>query len=360
MKKILLLALLIISGKSIAQSGEGALTTALPFLQINSDARAGGMGDIGVATSPDAYSLFHNPAKIAFNKNGMSIGLSYVPWLRNLTDDIFAGNVSVVNRFSETSAWGADLKFFSLGQIDLTDASGASLNSINPTELAISGYYALKLSDKISMSVGLKYVNSNLDVNSGLEAVNSFAVDIAAYYQSDEENFGTFNGRYRIGLNVANIGPKVEYSPGEEDFIPTIAKLGGGFDFIFDDFNTLGVNVEFRKLLVPSSGSASERGWFEGMFTSLLDRSFSEELREVNWSLGAEYKYNNAFAVRAGYFNESETKGNRQFFTLGTGFTAQAFSVDLSYLINTSDVNNPLENTLRFSLSFDLGAIYED
>ncbi|WP_442267241.1 type IX secretion system outer membrane channel protein PorV [Tenacibaculum sp. ZS6-P6] len=362
MKKILLLTLAIsITGiKLNAQLDAKALTTAVPFLQINSDARAGGMGDIGVATSSDAFSLYHNPAKIAFNSNKLSIGASYVPWLRNLTDDIFAGNLSVINRFSENSAWGADLKLFSLGRIDLTSTDGSSNGSINPTELAISGYYSLKLSEKLSMAVGLKYINSNLDVDSTLEAVNSFAVDVAAYYQSDEQNYGTFNGRYRIGLNVANIGPKVEYTPGNEDFIPTIAKLGGGFDFIFDDYNTLGLNVEFRKLLVPSSGSRSERGWFEGMFTSLVDRSFSEELQEVNWSLGAEYLYNNAFAVRAGYFNESEEKGNRKFFTLGAGFTANAFNVDLSYLVNVSDVNNPLENTLRFSISFDLGEIYED
>ena len=360
MKKIILLTLLVAYQTVMnAQVDSRAITTSLPFLQINSDARAGGMGDIGVATSSDAFSLFHNPAKIAFNKNKLSIGLSYVPWLRNLTDDIFAGNASVVNRFNENSAWGADFKYFSLGRIDLTSDSGISNGSINPTELAISGYYSLKLSEKFSMGVGLKYINSNLDVDDTLEAVNSFAVDISAYYQSDEENYGTFNGRYRIGVNVANIGPKVEYTPGEENFIPTVGKLGGGFDFIFDDFNTLGVNLEFRKLLVPSSGTESTRGWFEGMFTSLLDRSFGEELRETNWSLGAEYLYNNAFALRAGYFNESETKGNRKFFTLGAGFTAQAFSVDLSYLINTSDVNNPLENTLRFSLAFDIGEIYD-
>ncbi len=361
MKKIILFTLLVIYQVKIsAQVDSRAITTSLPFLQINSDARAGGMGDIGVATSSDAFSLFHNAAKIAFNKNKLSVGLSYVPWLRNLTDDIFAGNISVVNRFDENSAWGADFKYFSLGRIDLTSDTGTSTGSINPTELAISGYYSLKLSERFSMAVGLKYINSNLDVDDTLEAVNSFAVDLSAYYQSDEESYGSFNGRYRIGINVANIGPKVEYTPGEENFIPTIGKIGGGFDFIFDDFNTLGLNLEFRKLLVPSSGTDSTRGWFDGMFTSLVDRSFGEELRETNWSLGAEYLYNNAFALRAGYFNESETKGNRKFFTLGAGFTAQAFSVDLSYLINTSDVNNPLENTLRFSLAFDIGEIYDD
>lgn len=360
MRKITLILLCLVSIKTNAQETPQPITTAIPFLLISSDARGGGMGDLGVATSSDAYALFHNPSKIAFNKNGLSFGFNYVPWLRNLTDDIFAGNLSLVKRFSDTQAWGVDFKYFSLGQIDLTDAAGLPLGYENPSELAISGYYSMKLSERFSMGVGLKYLNSNLDVNQELQAVNSFGVDISGYYQSPENNFGSFNGRYRLGFNIANIGPKVEYTPGEQNFIPTIGKLGGGFDFIFDDYNVLGVNLEFRKLLVPSDSAVSDRGWFEGMFTSLGDRAFSEEVKEVNWSLGAEYLYNKAFALRGGYFHESEVKGNRQYFTLGAGFTANAFSLDLSYLMNTSDVNNPLENTLRFSLSVNLGEIYED
>ncbi|WP_271406766.1 type IX secretion system outer membrane channel protein PorV [Tenacibaculum soleae] len=337
------------------------ITTATPFLLVSSDARAGGMGDVGVATSADAFSIFHNPAKTVFNQNKISIGLNYTPWLRNLTDDIFVGNVSYVNRFKEKAAWGVDVKYFSLGQVDLTDTDGTSTGTQNPSEFAITGIYSMKLSEKFSMGIGLKYINSNIDVNdSSIKAVNSFAVDVSGYYQSDEENYGNFNGRYRLGFNIANIGPKVEYTPGEENFIPTNAKIGGGFDFILDSNNIIGLNLEFTKLLVPSSGAASSRSWFEGMFTSLGDRSFSEELKETTWALGAEYLYDNAFALRAGYFHESEEKGLRQFLTLGAGFTTQALNLDLSYLINTSAINNPLENTLRFSLSFDLGEIYED
>ncbi|CAM1373342.1 Por secretion system protein porV precursor [Tenacibaculum litopenaei] len=357
MKKLTIL-LLCIAGCIKMQAQQG-ITTATPFLLITSDARAGGMGDIGVATSSDAFSIFHNAAKSAFNENEISIGLNYTPWLRNLTDDIFAGNLSYVHRFKENAAWGVDIKYFSLGKIDLRDNAGTSNGSINPNELAITGIYSLKLSETFSMGVGLKYINSNLDVSNNLDAVNSFAVDVSAYYRSEEENYGTFNGRYRLGINVANIGPKVSYTPNTESFIPTNLKLGGGFDFIFDDYNLLGLNVEFTKLLVPSSPN-STRGWFDGMFTSLGDRSFSEELQEVTWALGAEYLYNKAFALRAGYFHESENKGNRQYFTMGAGFKARSFSLDLSYLMNTSDVNNPLENTLRFSLSFDLGQIYDD
>ncbi|MFD0994135.1 type IX secretion system outer membrane channel protein PorV [Tenacibaculum geojense] len=361
-KYILFITSCLVSLGAIAQDNDPKpITTATPFLLISSDARSGGMGEIGVSTSSDAYSLFHNPAKIAFNKNALSIGFNYVPWLRNLTDDIFAGNLSIVNRYSETASWGVDFKYFSLGSIEFTDDLGQPNGTKNPSEFALSGYYAMKLSEKFSMSVGLKYINSNLDIDdSNMTAINSFAVDVSGFYQSDVESYGDFEGRYRLGFNIANIGPKVEYTPGAENFIPTIAKLGGGFDFIFDEYNTLGVNLEFRKLLVPSSGPESSRGWFEGMFTSLGDRDFSEELQETNWSLGAEYLYNEAFAVRAGYFHESEVKGNRQYFTMGAGFKARAFAIDLSYLMNTSDVNNPLENTLRFSLGIDIGEIFED
>lgn len=348
----------------------GGITTAMPFLLIIPDARAGGMGDIGVATSADAFSLFHNPSKMAFSNRQVKAGITYSPWLRNLTDDIFTGSLAYMNRFSENAAWGADLKYFSLGQIDLTDSQGNSNGTINPNELAFTGSYALKLSETFSMGVSLKYLRSNLTltgVSGNLQPINSFAVDVSGYYQSLEENYGNFNGRYRLGFNIANIGPKVSYVPGtdQDDFIPTNLKLGGGFDFILDDYNIISTNIEFTKLLVPSpqaDGSDQDKGWIEGMFSSFGDAEggFSEEIKEFTYALGAEYLYNNAFALRAGYFHESETKGNRQFFTLGGGFKTNALNIDLSYLINASDVNNPLENSLRFSLSFDLGEVFED
>ncbi|PQB07802.1 hypothetical protein BST83_12050 [Polaribacter filamentus] len=347
----------------------GGITTATPFLLIVPDARAGGMGDIGVATTADAFSLFHNPAKIVFSDRQIKTGLTYSPWLRNLTDDIFIGSGSYINRFSENSAWGADFKYFSLGQIDLTDDTGNPNGTINPNELAATGSYALKLSETFSMGVSLKYIRSNLAFNgtagNSLQPINSFAVDVSGYYQSYEENYGNFNGRYRIGFNIANIGPKVSYTPGQEDFIPTNLKFGGGFDFILDDYNIISTTVEFTKLLVPTpqlDGSDDDQGWIQGMFSSFGDApgGFSEELQEFTYALGGEYLYNNAFALRAGYFHESQDKGNRQYFTLGGGFKTNALNIDLSYLINSSDVNNPLENSLRFSLSFDLGEIYDN
>jgi hypothetical protein len=347
----------------------GGITTATPFLLIVPDARAGGMGDMGVATSADAFSLFHNAAKMTFSNRQIKTGITYSPWLRNLTDDIFIGSASYMNRYSENAAWGADFKYFSLGQIDLTDSNGIPNGTINPNELAVTGSYALKLSETFSMGVGLKYIRSNLAFTgtqgSSLQPINSFAVDISGYYQSLEENYGDFNGRYRLGFNFANVGPKVSYTPGEEDFIPTNLKIGGGFDFILDDYNTISTNVEFTKLLVPTpqpDGSEQDQGWVEGIFSSFGDApgGFSEELKEFTYAFGAEYLYNNAFALRGGYFHESQDKGNRQYFTLGGGFKTNAMNIDLSYLVNSSDVNNPLENSLRFSLSFDLGEVFDD
>ncbi len=346
----------------------GGITTATPFLLIVPDARAGAMGDMGVATSADAFSLFHNPAKITFSNRQVKTGITYSPWLRNLTDDIFIGSGSYINRFSERAAWGADFKYFSLGQIDLTDSGGNSNGTINPNELVFTGSYALKLSETFSAGVSLKYIRSNLAFNgtvgNALQPINSFAVDISGYYQSLEENYGDFNGRYRLGFNITNVGPKVSYTPGQEDFIPTNLKLGGGFDFILDDYNTVATTVEFTKLLVPTpqpDGSEQTQGWVEGMFNSFTDApgGFSEEMKEFTYALGAEYLYNNAFAIRGGYFHESQDKGNRQYFTIGGGFKTNALNIDLSYLVNSSDVNNPLENSLRFSLSFDLGEVYD-
>ena len=368
-KKIVLCVVLSVFAIVKISSQTGGITTATPFLLIVPDARAGGMGDMGVATNADGFSLFHNPAKIAFSNRQILSGITYSPWLRNLTDDIFIGSGSYINRFSENAAWGADFKYFSLGQIDLTNDRGESTGSINPNELVATGSYSLKLSETFAMGVSLKYIRSNLAFNgtpgNSLQPINSFAVDVSGYYQSLEENYGNFNGRYRLGFNIANIGPKVSYTPGEEDFIPTNLKLGGGFDFIMDDYNTISTTIEFTKLLVPTpqlDGSDQDKGFVEGMFSSFGDApgGFSEELKEFTYALGAEYLYNNAFALRAGYFHENEDKGNRQYFTLGGGFKTNALNIDLSYLINASDVNNPLENSLRFSVSFDLGEIYED
>ncbi len=376
MKKIILVSLIVFTciGKVSAQDEPNPITTAAPFLLIAPDARAGGMGDVGVATSPDANSQHWNASKFAFMKSQFSIGVIYTPWLSEITDDVFLGGFSFANKIDDRSAWAASLRYFSLGKIQLTDINGLEIGNENLNEFSIDGSYSLKLSEMYSMGVTLRYIRSDLGIesaNSTINPVNTFAVDVSGYFQSDETNYGDFNGVWRGGFNISNIGPKVSYSDdGNENFIPTNLKLGGGFDFILDSYNTVSINLELNKLLVPTPSvsddgeppySQEDVGFFSGMFSSFGDapNGFSEELKEFAWGLGAEYMYDNSFAIRAGYFNESDLKGARKYFTLGSGFKFKSTRLDISYLFNASDINNPLENTLRFSLSFDFGDMFE-
>lgn len=373
MKKplVLFLILILYIGKIYAQDEPNPITTAAPFLLIAPDARSGGMGDIGVATMPDANSQHFNPAKNAFLNSSFVLGINYTPWLRNLTNDVFVASISTASPIDERSAWGASLKYFSLGTIDLTDTGGNPIGSENPNEFSIDGSYSLLLSDYFSMGVGVRYIRSDFALrveNSDLKTVNTFAVDVAGYYESDEVNYGNFNGIWRGGFNISNIGPKVELTDGgRESFIPTNLRLGGGFEFILDDLNSITANLEFNKLLVPTppirsdetgeiiEGKDDDVGFLGGIFQSFGDApgGFSEELKEFTWAFGAEYSYDQTIAFRAGYFNENDLKGARKYFTLGAGVKFRSTKLDLSYLINSADVNNPLENTLRFSLSFD-------
>ena len=379
MKKLVLILIAIsaVIPSVNAQDEPNPITTAAPFLLIVPDARAGGMGDIGVASSADANSQHHNPAKYAFLNSQYAIGINYTPWMRELVSDVFLGGVTLGNRLNDRAAWAASMKYFTYGEIQLTDGNGNPIGVEKPNEFSLDGTYALKLSEYYSMGVTMRYIRSDFALKSSndlLNTVNTFAVDISGYYQSDEQNYGDFNGRWRGGFNISNIGPKVSYSDGgKENFIPTNMKLGGGFDFILDDYNKISALVEFTKLLVPTppirdengnviEGKEDNVGFFGGMFQSFSDApdGFSEEMAEFTWALGGEYVYNNAFALRAGYFHESDLKGARQFFTVGTGFKFKSSKLDISYLFNASDVNNPLENTLRFSLAFDFGDLYED
>jgi len=378
MRKILIITLtFFVAFSNInAQDNPNPITTAAPFLLIAPDARAGGMGDIGVATSPDAFSQHWNASKMAFMPSQFSVGVIYTPWLRELTNDVFLGGFSFANRIDERSAWAASLKYFNLGQIDLTDINGAPEGTEKLNEFSVDGSYSLKLSEMYSMGVTLRYIRSDLGIesaNSTINPVNTFSVDISGYFQSNEANYGNFNGIWRGGFNISNIGPKVSYSnDGKENFIPTNLKIGGGFDFILDNYNKLSLNLEFNKLLVPTPSISvndnnqppyvqEDVSFFSGIFKSFGDApdGFSEELKEFTWGLGAEYMYDNAFAVRAGYFNESDLKGARKYFTIGSGFKFKSTRLDISYLFNASDINNPLENTLRFSLSFDFGDLFE-
>lgn len=379
MKKSSLIIIIFFLGifSGYSQDDLNPITTAAPFLLISPDARAGGIADMGAATSPDASSLHYNAAKNAFAASQWQIGLNYTPWLRNLTNDVSLTSAFVTNKINDKSAWSASLKYFSLGSIELTDDIGLPIGVENPNEFSFDASYAMKLSENFSMAVGLRYIHSNLTLrieDSDIQTVNTFAVDLGGYYQSEENNYGAFNGKWRGGFNISNIGPKVELVVGGvESFIPTNLRLGGGFDFILDDVNVITAGIEFNKLLVPTppirsnetgeviEGKDNDVGFLKGMFQSFYDapRGFEEELEEVAWALSAEYMYNQVFAVRAGYFHESPNKGNRQYFTVGAGFRFRSSTLDLSYLINASDVNNPLESTLRFSLSINLGDVYE-
>lgn len=372
------------------------ITTGVPFLLIASDARAAAMGDMGVATSVDAYSQQWNPSKYAFSETKSGFGVSYTPYLSKLVNDIFLGNVTYFNRLNERSAFALSFKYFSLGDVEFRETADDIGLIQRPNELTFDASYSLRLSDQFSMAVAMRYLRSDLRINptDPVEAAGSFGVDIAGYYQSEEEAYNDFNGRWRGGFAIQNLGPKIKYDDaGQENFIPTTLRLGGGFDFIFDQYNRVNVTAEVTKLLVPTppiygteynytdtnnngvyDPETDERGsivasnviiegqdpnvsFISGVFQSLNDApgGFSEEIDEFTWALGAEYVYQDSFALRLGYFNENEFKGARKFFSLGAGFKYSTIDIDLSYLFSASKVQSPLENTLRFSLAFNFG-----
>ncbi|TGV00513.1 type IX secretion system outer membrane channel protein PorV [Flavivirga rizhaonensis] len=363
------------------------ITTGVPFLLIAPDARAAAMGDMGVATSVDAFSQQWNSSKYVFSETKQGVGVSYTPYLSKLVNDIFLGNVTYFNRLDERSAFAASLRYFSLGDIEFINNEFEEPRIQRPNELSIDVSYALRLTDQFGMSVAMRYLRSDLriqGVDGDASAANTFGVDISGYYQSEEEAYADFNGRWRMGFAIQNIGPKFQYDDtGLDNFQPTTLRLGGGFDFIFDDYNKVAVTAEVTKLLVPTppvygfvdldgdeeqandgsepriivEGKDPDVSFLSGMFQSFGDApdGFSEELKEFTWSLGAEYTYQDSFAFRAGYFNESEDKGARKFLAIGAGFKANIVNVDLSYLFSASKVQSPLENTLRFSLTFNIG-----
>ena len=362
--------------KSMAQEDQRVITTAVPFLTIAADARSAGMGDMGVATSADAFSQQWNPSKFAFAERKMGIGLSYTPYLESIITDISLLNASFYNKLDEKSAFAVSLRYFTLGEIELRQFANDPGTLAKPNELALDGSYSLKLSPTFSMGVAGRYIRSNLRLpQNGTEdsqAASSFAVDIGGFYRSREIAYNTFDGRWRAGFNISNVGGKIQYDEGgQENFLPSNLRAGLGFDFILDQDNIIGLTGEFSKLLVPTPQDFDNDGdidsedndiyqnesGFSGIIGSFGDApdGFGEELKEFTWALGAEYSYQDAFMVRTGYFNESEEKGSRKFFTLGAGFKFKAAQIDLSYLFSTSQVRNPLENTLRFGLTFNLG-----
>ena len=372
MKKIVVNIFLIFNLLNLYSQDRRVITTAVPFLMISADARASGLGEQGVATSPDAFSQHWNPAKYVFLENKSGVGVSYTPYLSKLVSDVFLANLNYYNVIDERSSWSTSFKYFSLGDIDILQNPQDIPYLENPNEFTLDASYILKLNDNFSMGVTGRYLMSDVklqSIDSDSSSASSFAVDISGFYQSDERAYENFNGLWRFGFNISNMGPKMKYEElGKNNFIPTNLKLGSAFDFIFDSSNKLSINLELNKLLVPSPSvpiynsndqiigyNQADVTFLSGLFKSFGDApdGFSEELKEITLSLGLEYTYNDSFALRVGYFGENEDKGARKYVTFGTGFSLEEIDLDLSYLLSSSSVISPLENTLRFSFTYN-------
>ena len=361
--------------------GLNTITTAVPFLMITPDSRSGSMGDVGAATSPDASSISTNPAKYSFIEDDLGFSISYVPWLRALVPDINLSYISGYKKLNQNDAVAFELRYFSLGDITFTDILGNTLGQFNPNELALGGSYSRKLSDLFSLSLATRYIYSNLtggqmagDIQTN--AGKSFAADVAGYY-TNKIRFLKKDSDLSFGFNISNIGNKISYTNvGERDFIPINLKLGSSLNINFDDYNSMSYSFDINKLLVPTpplynseneiiAGKDPNVSVVSGIFQSFSDApdGFSEELREINLSFGTEYWYAQQFALRGGYFYEHDTKGGRKFFTFGAGVKYNVFALDFSYLINASRTingTNPLANTMRFTMIFDIGALQQE
>ena len=377
----MLIAFIAIGQNVRAQSsttGANVITTAVPFLTITPDSRAGGMGDAGVATTPDVNAQHWNPAKYAFIESDMGVAISYSPWLRALVDDINLAYLVGYKKLDEQQIVSSSLRYFSLGDIIFTNEYATEIGQQSPNEFAIDLAYTRLLSEKFSGAVAVRYIRSDLTGGQLINGVpsyagNSFAADVAFYYYN-EFRAGRKDNIFSAGINIQNIGSKISYTEGEvKDFIPTNLKLGMNYTTEVDDYNSFSFSFDINKLLVPTpktdtlaggegqvitgGGFSSDKSVIAGIFSSFSDAQggLSEELQEITLSAGVEYWYNKQFALRAGYFYENQYKGNRKFITAGAGLKLNVFALDFSYLLPTVR-NHPLENTLRFTLSFDIDA----
>jgi len=381
-KRVAILLLLVaIAGHtdlfSQVTTGElNAIQTVVPFLTIAPDSRAGGMGDVGVATSPDVYSMHWNPAKFAFIDGNGGVGISYSPWLRNLVPDINIAYLAGYKRLDTKQVISASLLYSSLGDVPFTDDFGNLERTFNPNEFALDAGYSRLFSENLSGGIAFRFIYSNLTGGSFAGGVAtkpgiSFAADISGYYH---RNVSLLNrdGELGFGLNFSNIGAKMSYSDSQaSDFIPMNMRLGTAYTIDLDNYNNITLTIDINKLLVPTppiysittpdsiiSGKDPNVGVPVAIFQSFFDApdGFKEELHELTFSYGLEYWYNSQFAIRGGYFHENETKGNRKYFTAGAGFRLKVFTIDFSYLMPLAQ-NHPLARTLRFSLAFDFNAL---
>lgn len=352
------------------------ITTAVPFLTISPDSRAGGMGDAGVASTADANSMHWNASKYAFTEKNLGFGLNYTPWLRALVPDINLAYLSGYKKLDKSQTIAASMRYFSLGTIQFTDEQGNNTGQFNPNEFAFDVAYARKLSENFSAGLAMRYIYSNLTgglgLNTGARAGMTGAADLSMTYRKPVK-LGAKKANFILGANISNIGAKLTYStPQNRDFIPTNLKLGTGLQINLDDYNKLNVILDINKLLVPTppikdyktnpatiiAGRDNNVGVVSGILQSFYDApgGASEELRELIYCGGLEYWYDNLFAFRAGMFFEDRTKGNRQYVTFGAGLRYNVFGIDLSYLAPVNGQQSPLQNTLRFTLSFDFDA----
>ena len=379
------LAFSVISVNVFAQQSENldnwlnTITTSVPFLIISPDAKAGGMGDVGVASTPDAMSMHWNPAKYAFVKNDVGFSVCYTPWLKSLVPDINLSYLTGYKRLDENQVLGFSLRYFTLGEINFTDANNTPLGSFNPNEFSLDGGYALKLSPRFSTGVALRYVYSNLTGGQQVgtlatKPAHTVAGDISGYYIKEVRMAGK-KMDWATGINISNIGAKVSYTETvDKDFIPTNLRVGSSLATDLDEYNQVSFEFNINKLLVPTppmynddgeiiSGLDPDVSVISGIAQSFYDAPYNDrEVIELIYSTGVEYWYDKQFAVRTGYFYEHPTKGDRQFFTLGAGVRYNVFGLDFSYLIpvqGRDEVNavNPLSNTLRFALTFDFSAL---
>lgn len=373
---IMMLMLAAIALPTMAQKDKffNPVTTSVTSQSIAPDARSAGMGDVGAATDPDVVSQYWNPAKYPFNISRAGVAINYTPWLRQLVNDIDLAYVAGYYRIGDYSAVSASLRYFSLGEVQMSDDENLT---INPYEMSFDVAYSLMLSENFSLGAAVRWIYSDLtyDFTSDTAPGSAFAADLSCYYQN-YLNIGQRECQLGLGLNISNIGSKISFGgDNNSEFIPTNMRLGASLMVPIDEYNRFTIAADANKLLVPTypkqnEGESTEayqervqKDYYDvssisGIFKSFGDApgGFKEELQEVQWSVGAEYIYHDKFALRAGYHHESENKGNRKYFTVGAGFKMSVFSLDAGYVIATAK-SNPLDQTLRFSLSFDMDGI---
>lgn len=375
-KSKLLVGFGLMSGMTAFGQNLNPVLTGAPFLRIAPDSRAGGMGDQGVATSSDVFSQYWNAAKYPFSRTTSAVGVNYTPWMGKLVNDTFLLYASYYTFIGqeERSTLSASIYYFNMGSIDFRQlpvggGEAEFQGTAKPNEFSVDLAYGLRLSDSYSMAVTGRFIRSDLaggfNTDNTLKAANTFAVDVSGFYQSPKHSsFGDYEGQARAGWSVQNLGPKLDYTGDSESqsYLPTMARLGAGYDLYIDDLNKVGITLEASKILVPgreiSGNDADGNPVYSVPNVGVLEgvgKSFSNK-NSVMLSGGMEYSYDNTFAVRGGYFHESNEQGGRQFATVGLGLKYQSFGLDLSYLINTSKLNTALDNTLRFGLTWNIGA----